>query len=408
MGTDLYSAGGFSQLYDPSQWDLTGKESNVAGNATAIGISAGGVSADQLTKLKDRLEATKTKLQAQNTSGLTGEQISGDLLTATIWSWFAAADSHNRLSQNQAGMVENPALSYGLFHALAEPLYSWGLIRQVKFPGVNMDIGHVRNLSWSKTANTSDWVNYNRLRGQYMSALEHAVPERFFNDPSQCNLQGNTSPNPALPACPQGVSAVKAIGLAASQGQRIYTITPQVYQNNPGIVQSQLGAHSQNTKSTIQNYLDAGYEVNVHQAPITQGGWTGAGFIAIDTQTGAGGYIIEGGGSGGFLDWWEKNGTYVGLAVTTLSWIGVYASVGALIIVALAILSIFVAIMNMMIIDLLSIENGCPPQMSQFGRAIEFAALVIGFFGAAGVAVGSFLSFLTGGAIGSAVAACRR
>ncbi|WP_462391218.1 hypothetical protein [Acidovorax sp. Q11] len=66
---------------------------------------------------------------------------------------------------------------------------------------------------------------YNRLRGQYMSALEHAVPERFFNDPQKCNLQGNTNPTPGLPDCPQGISAVKALGIAAAQGQRIYTIT---------------------------------------------------------------------------------------------------------------------------------------------------------------------------------------
>ncbi len=38
-----------------------------------------------------------------------------------------------------------------------------------------------------------------------------------------------TNPNPALPACPQGISAVKAIALGAAQGQRIYTITPAVY-----------------------------------------------------------------------------------------------------------------------------------------------------------------------------------
>jgi hypothetical protein len=54
-------------------------------------------------------------------ASLTGEQISGDLLTATIWSWFAAAESHNHLSQNQAGMLETPGLSYGLFHAVPSP-----------------------------------------------------------------------------------------------------------------------------------------------------------------------------------------------------------------------------------------------------------------------------------------------
>ena len=104
MGTDLSSTGGFTQLYDPTQWDLTSEQSNTVGQATAIGISAGGIGAAQLSQLKDRLAATQTQLQAAAASPanaaallakLTGEQISGDLLTATIWSWFAAAESHN-------------------------------------------------------------------------------------------------------------------------------------------------------------------------------------------------------------------------------------------------------------------------------------------------------------------------
>jgi hypothetical protein len=301
MGTDVYSAGGYTQLADPSQWDITPEDSNTVGNATAIGLSIQGISAAQLNQLKTRLEQTKTQLQAQNFTGLTGEQVSGDLLTATLWSWFAAAESHNRLSQTQANMVEMPGLSYGLFHAVANPVFNWGVVTKVTFPGVNMDIGHVRNPSWSKSNDESQWANYNRLRGQYMSALEHAVPERFFSDPAQCNLVGTANPQPGLPNCPQGISAVKAIQIAAQAGQRIYTITPEVFQNNPNIVSSQLNQHSADTQDRVQNYLQAGYEVNIHQSPITQDGWSGAGFIVIDQATGAGAYLIEGGSNGAWI-----------------------------------------------------------------------------------------------------------
>ena len=301
MGTDLNSTGGFTQLGDPAQWDLTSEQSNVVGQATAIGISAGGISPAQMAQLKDRLTATKTKLEAKDVTGLTGEQISGDLLTATIWSWFAAAESHNRLSQGQAGMIENPGLSYGLFHAIAQPVYSWGVIRKVTFPGVNMDIGHIRNLGWAKDNDRATWIGYNKLRGQYMSALEHAIPERFFNDPAQCNTQGTTTPVAGLPDCPQGISAVKALGLAAAQGQKIYTITQAVYQANPNIVNTALSAHSASTRQAVQNALDAGHEVTIHEKPITQSGWTGAGYTTIDPETGAGGYMIDGGSNGGDL-----------------------------------------------------------------------------------------------------------
>ena len=46
-------------------------------------------------------------------------------------------------------MIQNQGLSYGLFHAIAQPVYSWGVIRKVTFPGVNMDIGHVRAIGWA-------------------------------------------------------------------------------------------------------------------------------------------------------------------------------------------------------------------------------------------------------------------
>ena len=164
-----------------------------------------------------------------------------------------------------------------------------------------MDIGHVRNVTWAKDNDEKKWVAYNRLRGQYMSALEHSVPERFFNDPNQCNLQGATNPTPGLPECPQGISAVKALGIAAAQGQRIYTITQKVYNDNPNIVNTALSAHSYDTQNRVQQSLDAGYDVTIHEQPITESGWTGAGYTAIDPTTGAGAYTIEGGANGAAL-----------------------------------------------------------------------------------------------------------
>ncbi|ADX44630.1 transglutaminase domain-containing protein [Paracidovorax avenae ATCC 19860] len=302
MGSELVGQGGFSVLGDASQqWDLNSDASHVAGQATAIGISAGGISARQLDALKDRLEQSKGLLQTGSVEGLTGERLSGDLLTAVIWSWFAATESHSRLSQRAAGMVENPGLSYGLFHAVAQPVYSWGVVRRVEFPGVNIDIGHMRNLAWSRSNDKAQWVAYNRMRGQYMSALEHAVPERFFNDPAKCNLAGSANPVAGLPDCPQGISAVKALGLAAQQGQRIYTITPQVYANQPNIVNTALVAHSPGTRAKVQAALDESKEVTIHEAPIAQSGWVGAGFTVIEQGTGAGAYTIEGGSQGGWL-----------------------------------------------------------------------------------------------------------
>jgi len=125
------------------------------------------------------------------------------------------------------------------------------VVRKVTFPGVNIGIGRLRNITWAKDNDSKKWVADNRLWGQYMSALEHAVPERFFNDPAQCNLEGASTPVAGLPDCPQGISGVKVVGLAAAQEQKIYTITQKVYNDNPNIVGTALSAHSYDTKITV-------------------------------------------------------------------------------------------------------------------------------------------------------------
>lgn len=304
MGTDLYSTGGFTQLYDTSQWDLTSEESNVAGQTTAIGISATGISGAQLARLRTRVAAAEAVLRggsADAIRGVSGEQVAGDLLTATLWTWFAAAETDSQLSQRNSAMVETSGLSYGLFHAVANPVYSWGVVRKVTFPGLNVDIGHMRIITWAKDNDEKRWIAYNRMRGQYLSALEHSVPEKIFNDPAKCYVAGHPASSPALPPCTEGISAVKALGIAAQAGQKIFTITSAVYQSNPEIVSAQLWAHSDSTKQRIGQALQAGYEVTIHESPIAQNGWVGAGFTVIDPSTGTGGYLIEGGANGAWF-----------------------------------------------------------------------------------------------------------
>ena len=133
-----------------------------------------------------------------------------------------------------------------------------------------------------------------------MSSLEHAIPERFFNNLVQCNEIESLNPIADLPTCPRGISSVSAIAIAEKAGQKIYNISQEVYEKNPDIVDLDLNSHSQSTKESVRNALNSGQEVLIHQAPISQDGWTGAGYVIVDPATGGGGYFIEGGSSGGW------------------------------------------------------------------------------------------------------------
>ena len=112
------------------------------------------------------------------------------------------------------------------------------------------------------------------------SAYEHLIPEKLFTDPTDANR-------------PQGVSAVKALALAVSQGQKIFTLNAQNQAQQPALL-AQISIDPQ-AMAEIQNALAAGKEVVVHQAPITQSGWTGSGYIISDPATGSGAYKIAGG-----------------------------------------------------------------------------------------------------------------
>jgi hypothetical protein len=281
LGQELLGEGAFTQLYNLNDWDIT-TEAHVVGQSSALGVSLQGISGEQLAKMKNRLQSTKEKLEQDNVTGLTAEHLSADLLTAMAWSYFAAVESFGRIAQRQAGMVDTPGLVYGFVHAQVRPELRYGLVWRAHFPGLLMDIGHLRRVATNQTNTTSDWVSYNRLRGQHSSVMEHSVPEQFFDNANE----GRRA---------EGISAIKALAIAERQGQKIYLIT----QAN----QSQL-SHLQHSADVIDNIraaIAAGKEVTIHEMPITYAGFSGAGYTVIDPQTGGGAYLIEGGSSGSFV-----------------------------------------------------------------------------------------------------------
>ena len=207
-------AGAFTR-YGSHQWDTT-QDQLIVGQQTAIGISIQGISPKQLETLKTRMEHTKTTLEraqiapqnqrAQILQNLTGEHITGDLLTATVWGYFASVQSHGVIAASQARTLDLPALSYGLMHAQVQPRKLYGIVTTgISFKGLNIDVGHLRHLRWvqddnpgspinsdpnlranGKPAAQNRWIAYNQMRGQYASAMEHAVLEEFWNDRTQC------------------------------------------------------------------------------------------------------------------------------------------------------------------------------------------------------------------------------
>ena len=127
-----------------------------------------------------------------------------------------------------------------------------------------------------------------KILGHYRpsySLNENLVPEQLFDNPDTPEKEAD------------GVSATKALSLAAQQGQTIYKVTKANYAE----VLPKLN-HSDVVMTDIRNGINAGKTVTVHDTQINFNGWSGTGYTILDPNTGAGAYMIGGGLDGGFTD----------------------------------------------------------------------------------------------------------
>ena len=121
-------------------------------------------------------------------------------------------------------------------------------------------------------------IQTNKSLGVIGSSLEHLVLEQLFATNGE-----------------QGFSAVKAIQVANQEGQKIFTITQDNYQEI--IPQLNLAPAA---IADIESAAKAGYTVTTHQNRISLNGYTGEGYIILDSSSN-GAWMINGGMYGGFI-----------------------------------------------------------------------------------------------------------
>jgi hypothetical protein len=77
--------------------------------------------------------------------------------------------------------------------------------------------------------------------------------------------------------------------------------------------------------------------------------------------------------------------------------------------IILAVVSVFRAIMQALGTSLTILENGCSPEATKFAFLFESLAVAIGAIPKPGsVAISAFISFISGNALGSASAICKK
>lgn len=205
----------------------------------------------------------------------------GDLLYGTVFNYFALNDLQDQITAKSTKLLSYRLPSYGIFSNILSPQYWFGLPKNVILGGLSMDIVHMKQHRTSKTNNVQEEVLFSQGIGTRMSLMEHALPEHLFS----------TDTDKA-----QGVSAVKALAIASQQGQKIWTIT----QANLELALSRINL-GEATETDIRNAVNAGKVVTAPEAQINFNDWIGEGYTVIEQESGAGAYLIAGGGNGGVL-----------------------------------------------------------------------------------------------------------
>jgi hypothetical protein len=182
----------------------------------------------------------------------------------------------DKISEKQAHSVGYRAPSYGLFKTSLSPVYFYGIPRNVKATGLTMDVDRFAGTRVDKDGNVERRLAFNRARGARLSAMEHLVPEQMYS----------TDDAPA-----HGISAVKAIQLAAAKGQKIWTIT----QGNLDQALASIEL-SDEVETDIRNSVYAGKEVTAHERPVNFFGSQSSGYfftyLVITFTAGLAGAVI--------------------------------------------------------------------------------------------------------------------
>lgn len=288
-------------------WRLK-NNSLTAGEYTAMGLDLQGISQDQIDSMASQLAKVSAILQSGTLDGLTGHDLTGSLLQATILSYFATTDSQDLLEQRLAKVVEYRKPSFGLYKTTAKVNYLYGLPNSVGFTGGTMDIEWYETIGISEDNSKNNLINFYTAAGPRLSLMESVVPENIFSVPG---------------AVASGISTTKLLALASSQGQSIYAITSQ----NAAAILPKLN-YGSSVLDDINSAINSGKEVIIPQSPINYAGWGGAGYVVYDPATGTGAYLLNGGANGSALEALSYVFTAIGLSIGSKSALAAHYGAG--------------------------------------------------------------------------------
>jgi transglutaminase-like putative cysteine protease len=250
-----------------------------AGSYLAVAVVAGSVAPLRLSQSEARMQASRAIIESGSTQGLSKDRLLGDMFNSGMLDYYAQYAALGDFSQRRFNGRFDLAAGLGSFGFEPRVSYTFGVPRSVSGGGAVMNVPIV-NIVGADSLDRTATVDQTFQLGILSSALEHTIPESLFANGEQSGAEA--------------ISAVKALAKASSAGQRIYRITPANQAQALPLIQ-----HNAATMAEIRSALAAGKTVLTHTSAVSIPGWSGAGYVILDTETGSAAWKIAGGANGG-------------------------------------------------------------------------------------------------------------
>lgn len=272
------------------------------GGMYSIVLDYGNISELELRNAKSVVESFKDTATEDNCYT---EHYMGEMLYAIGKMYFSQLDTYNEVVAGVHNVTSTRSLSVGIIGFKANPTYSFGIPSEIKEGGIFLDIGHDVHCVVSNDNINESEKKFMLEAGMYASAMEHGILEQVTGVES--------------------VSTIKALQYAQQNNIPIHYIT----KDNADSELSQITFAPQ-LISDIRSSINAGKIIIIPEHDITINQWTGVGYMVLDPDTFACGYMISGGLAGGAMSAgeviWETfkatvEGIFWGLCIAFFVWL---------------------------------------------------------------------------------------
>ncbi len=243
-----------------------------ASTFAALGLDLQRVPAELINKRKADLEEAKNGLGNNN---VPLDDLIGETLNLHALSYFQQVEGINRIaSTGRLAYLKRPAEMLATLNPSIGTLF--GVPFSIESLSMNIDVKRYVISPLSLTGNAEQARSFMVTTGSWGSAMEHAIFEQTRK------------------LATQGVSAVKVLSIANQQGIPIFNVDSQ----NVDVIIPQLQIEP-GVKADIRSAVNSGKTIVVPKQTIQHVDWVGIGYLVLDPDTGAGGYLISGGLAGG-------------------------------------------------------------------------------------------------------------